>query len=92
MLHKLRARGKRILFVTNNASKSRRVLLDMFAGFGIDATLDEVYSSAYATGLYLRDVLHMPTDSKVFVMGMQGLEEEVRAVGYATAGGTVSAC
>ena len=88
VLHKLRTRGKRVLFVTNNASKSRRVLLENFAKFGIDATLSEVYSSAYATALYLRDVLRMPTDRKVFVLGMQGLEEEVRSVGFETLGGT----
>ncbi|WFD36007.1 4-nitrophenylphosphatase [Malassezia cuniculi] len=88
VLNKLRARGKHILFVTNNASKSRRILLDMFKRFGIDATLEEVYSSAFATALYIKNVLHMPTDRKVFVMGMQGLEEELQLAGYTTLGGT----
>ena len=75
VLNKLRQRGKRILFVTNNATKSRRVLLDRIVGMGIEASKPELFSSAYATALYLRDVLHFPADRKVYVVGMAGLEE-----------------
>ena len=55
--HKLRERGKRILFVSNNASKSRRTLLERINAMGIDAREDEVFSSAYATAAYLKDCL-----------------------------------
>ena len=65
--HKLRERGKRILFVSNNASKSRRTLLEHINAMGIDAREDEVFSSAYATAAYLKDVLRFPTDRKAYV-------------------------
>ncbi|WFD06827.1 4-nitrophenylphosphatase [Malassezia vespertilionis] len=88
VLSKLRARGKRILFVTNNASKSRRMLLNRFQKVGIEATEDEVFSSAYASAVYLKQVLKFPTDRKVFVIGMSGIEEELDCVGVQHIGGS----
>lgn len=88
VLQKLRERGKRILFVTNNASKSRRLLLERIQQAGIQAEIDEVFSSAYASALYLKHVLKLPADRKVYVIGMSGLEEELDAVGISHLGGT----
>ncbi|WFD20687.1 4-nitrophenylphosphatase [Malassezia caprae] len=88
VLEKLRARGKRILFVTNNASKSRRLLIERIKQAGIHAELEEVFSSAYASALYLKHVLQLPPDRKVYVVGMAGLEEELDAVGIQHLGGT----
>jgi len=39
VLDKLRARGKQIIFVTNNASKSRKAYLKKFEKMGIKAEL-----------------------------------------------------
>lgn len=86
--HKLRERGKRILFVSNNASKSRRTLLERINAMGIDGREDEVFSSAYATAAYLKDVLRLPTDRKAYVVGMNGLEDELDANGIQHIGGT----
>ena len=41
-LHHLRQRGKRLLFVTNNSSKSRQTYVSKFRALGIDAAPDEV--------------------------------------------------
>lgn len=89
VLQKLRKLGKQILFVTNNASKSRRLLLERFESLGIQASKDEVFSSAFASAAYLKDVLQFPQDRKVYVIGMKGLEEELDAVGIQYIGGTV---
>ena len=86
-LRKLRARGKRLLFVSNNASKSLRTLLEKIKAMGIEGTEEEVFSSAYATAAYLKDVLHFPTDRKVYVIGMQGLRDELSHVGISHVGG-----
>jgi len=40
-LRELRRRGKRLLFVTNNSSKSRAAYVKKFQGLGIEATADE---------------------------------------------------
>ncbi|WFD31318.1 4-nitrophenylphosphatase [Malassezia sp. CBS 17886] len=88
VLAKLRRLGKKVLFVTNNASKSRRLLRERIEKLGIHAAEEEVFSSAYASALYLSDVLKFPRDRKVYVIGMAGLEEELDAVGIAHLGGT----
>ncbi len=41
-LRLLRARGKRVRFVTNNSSKSRRQYVSKFRGLGIEAEAAEV--------------------------------------------------
>jgi len=43
-LHAFRAAGKRLLFVTNNSSRSRREYVAKFKSLGIDVTADEVSS------------------------------------------------
>ena len=50
---------------------------------------DEIFGSAYAAAVYLSTVLNFPKDKKVFVVGMSGIEEELREEGIAFLGGTV---
>ncbi|SNX86444.1 related to PDR16 - protein involved in lipid biosynthesis and multidrug resistance / PHO13 -4-nitrophenylphosphatase [Melanopsichium pennsylvanicum] len=88
VLQKLRQRGKSVIFVTNNASKSRQTYLKKFAGMNIQASLDEVFSSSYASAVYLKKVLDFPADRKVYVLGMHGIEEELDAEGILHVGGT----
>ncbi|CAO1622039.1 unnamed protein product [Sympodiomycopsis kandeliae] len=88
VLDKLRSWGKEIIFVTNNASKSRKALLGKFDKMGIPAKESEIVSSAYAAAAYLKEVLNFPTDRKVYVIGMEGIEQELEAEGIAYCGGT----
>lgn len=113
VLSKLRASGKQVVFVTNNASKSRRSYKGKFDKMGIEASevrlvwlgslilcnrrkadrgcrQSEIISSSYAAAVYLKDVLKMPAGRKVYVLGMDGIEEELNAVGIQYCGGTVS--
>ncbi|KAH9029604.1 2-phosphoglycolate phosphatase [Lactarius pseudohatsudake] len=80
--------GKRVLFVTNNATKSRPNYKKKFDGLGIEAHVDEVFGSAYAAAVYLSSVLNFPNDKKVYVIGMSGLEDELRSEGVSFIGGT----
>jgi 4-nitrophenyl phosphatase len=50
---------------------------------------DEVFGSAYAAAAYLSSVLNFPMDKKVYVIGMSGLEDELRSEGISFIGGTV---
>ncbi|KAN0065460.1 hypothetical protein ACQY0O_001296 [Thecaphora frezii] len=88
VLEKLRKRGKQVIFVTNNASKSRETYLKKFAGMNIQADISEVFSSSYASAVYLKRVLNFPADRKVYVIGMHGIEEELDAEGILHCGGT----
>jgi 4-nitrophenyl phosphatase len=51
---------------------------------------DEIYGSAYAAAVYLSSVINFPKDKKVYVIGMDGLEEELRDEGIMHIGGTVN--
>ncbi|KAI9567652.1 HAD-like domain-containing protein [Boletus coccyginus] len=86
----LRKRGKRLIFVTNNASKSRKSYKGKFDQLGIQATVDEIYGSAYVAAVYISSVMKLPQDKKVYVIGMSGLEEELRDEGISFTGGTNS--
>ncbi|KAJ9117796.1 hypothetical protein QFC20_000075 [Naganishia adeliensis] len=84
----LRSRGKNILFVTNNAKKSREMYKKAFDGFGIQASVDEIFGSAYASAIYLSKILNFPKDKRVYVIGEEGIEHELKSVGIQYAGGT----
>jgi 4-nitrophenyl phosphatase len=78
--------GKRAVFMTNNSSESRATLLKKFHRLGFtDVTADMIYSSGYATALYLRD--RVPKGTRVFAVGADGLVDELRAVGLEVEGG-----
>jgi 4-nitrophenyl phosphatase len=81
VLRGLRAIGKRIIFVTNNSSKSRKNYLEKFQKIGIAADIEEIFGSAYCAAFYMRNNLEFPHDKKVYVIGMSGILEELDSVG-----------
>lgn len=87
-INMLREKGKRLIFVTNNSTKSRAAYTKKFEKFGISVTKDEVFGSAYSSAVYLDKVVKFPKDKKVFVLGEQGIEEELAELGFQTVGGT----
>lgn len=87
-LELLRSRGKRLIFVTNNSTKSRQAYTKKFEGFGIKVSKDEIFGSAYSSAVYLSKVLNFPKDKKVLIVGEKGLEEELAEVGINYVGGT----
>lgn len=68
---RLKQDGRRIAYVTNNASRSPASIADQLVGLGVDAMPDEIVTSAQAgAGLLARD---LPAGSKVLVVGGAGL-------------------
>ncbi|KAG6826105.1 hypothetical protein H0H92_001117 [Tricholoma furcatifolium] len=86
VLEFLRRNKKKVLFVTNNATKSRKSYKGKFDHLG--HLKDEIYGSAYAAAVYLSTVVNIPKSKKVYVIGMSGLEEELREEGIEYIGGT----
>ncbi|KAF8893092.1 HAD-like domain-containing protein [Infundibulicybe gibba] len=105
----LRSRNKKVLFVTNNATKSRKSYKGKFDQLGVEAHVvrpifhghefwpilklstepkDEIYGSAYAAAVYISSVIKLPKTKKVYVIGMSGLEEELKDEGVSFVGGT----
>lgn len=78
-LHELREHGTRIGFVTNNAARPPQVVVDQLVRLGIEASVDDVVTSAQASARMLAELL--PANTLVYVAGAQALADEVTAVG-----------
>ncbi|KAJ3345566.1 hypothetical protein HDU91_007305 [Kappamyces sp. JEL0680] len=87
VLFGLQAAKKRILFVTNNASKSRETYVKKFASFGIEVEEDQVFGSAYCAAFYIKNKLDFPPEKKVYICGMRGISDELDAMAIKWCGG-----
>lgn len=56
--------GKKLIFVTNNSTKSRKGYLGKFTSLGLSVKAEEIYSSSYAAAAYLESI-NFPQDKKV---------------------------
>lgn len=79
-----RAAGHRVLFATNNATRSRAEFVQRLAAVGVPASESDLATSASATASYLR-ALPMPP-ATAYVVGAAALEAELRSVGIRIAG------
>jgi glycerol-1-phosphatase len=75
----VRPDGPPVLFVTNNASRSHAEVAALLAGLGIEATVEEVLTSATAAAEQLARAL--PAGAAVLVVGAPALSEAVGSVG-----------
>ena len=83
-LELMRGCGKRIYFVTNNSTKSRDDYVKKLQGVsGIHARESEIMSSAYAAAVYCKAA---GFSKKVFVVGQDGLVDELKRVGLTVLG------
>ncbi|VVB08298.1 unnamed protein product [Arabis nemorensis] len=83
----LRSKGKNVVFVTNNSMKSRRQYAEKFGSLGLTSvTQNEIFSSSFAAAMYLK-VNNFPKDKKVYVIGGEGIIEELKIAGFSGFGG-----
>ncbi|PKS06832.1 hypothetical protein jhhlp_006908 [Lomentospora prolificans] len=88
-LNLLRAKGKKVVFVTNNSTKSRQDYVKKLSALGITAEIDDVFGSSYSSAVYISRILQRPAGKpKVFVLGEAGIETELRAENVPFVGGT----
>ncbi|KVI01134.1 phosphoglycolate phosphatase 2 [Cynara cardunculus var. scolymus] len=85
-LEMLRSKGKKLVFVTNNSTKSRRQYAQKFQSLGISVTEEEIFSSSFAAAMYLK-VNKFPPEKKVYVIGGEGILEELKLAGFTGIGG-----
>ncbi|WP_027725173.1 HAD-IIA family hydrolase [Tuberibacillus calidus] len=74
----VRDSGAKIKFVTNNPRHSRKFYSDKLVSMGIQATVEEIVTSAQLTALYLKD---HPEYGKLYVIGEEQLFQELWAEG-----------
>jgi glycerol 3-phosphatase-2 len=77
----LRERGVKLGFVTNNAARSPQAVAEHLQELGIDATSDDVVTSAQAVARLMAAAL--PAGAPVLVAGTPALLAEIQAVGLA---------
>lgn len=80
--------GKQAIFVTNNSTKSRLQYTKKFASFGVTVKEEQIFTSGYASAIYVRDFLKLqPGKDKVWVFGESGIADELSKMGYESLGG-----
>ncbi|OAP56803.1 hypothetical protein AYL99_08915 [Fonsecaea erecta] len=92
-LELLRKKGKQVVFVTNNSTKSRQDYQKKLEGMGIPASAEEVFGSSYSAAIYIARILpqsypQLKEKRKVFVVGEAGIETELQSEGIPYLGGT----
>jgi len=78
-LGRLREGGWQVFFATNNSSASREDYVRRLTAMALGGDAEHVITSAYATAHYLERLDPLPAD--VYVVGADGLRNEIRAVG-----------
>lgn len=78
----LRNMGKKIVFLSNRGNISRAMCRKKLLGAGIDADISEIVLSSSVTAAFLKRNYRF---SKVWVLGEQGLIDELRLAGVQTA-------
>ncbi|TVU48903.1 hypothetical protein EJB05_00187 [Eragrostis curvula] len=82
----LRSKGKRLVFLTNNSTRSRKQYGSKFRTLGLTVDEEEIFSSSFAAAAYLQSI-HFPKDKKVYVIGEEGIINELELAGFQCLGG-----
>nr|XP_048325116.1 phosphoglycolate phosphatase 1A, chloroplastic-like [Ziziphus jujuba var. spinosa] len=85
-LELLRSKGKRLVFVTNNSTKSRKQYGKKFETLGLNVNEEEIFASSFAAAAYLKSI-NFPKDKKIYVIGEDGIIKEVELAGFQYFGG-----
>ena len=81
----LKSRNKKIVYLTNNSSKNRYSYLEKMKKLGIEAHIDEFFTSGEATAIYLQK--NHPK-AKVYLLGLNPLKQDLEEKGLRIINGT----
>jgi 4-nitrophenyl phosphatase len=76
---RLRDAGKRVIFLTNNSTRSRESVAERLESLGIRCSGSDVITSAYAASVYIKEQYGPST---IYCIGEQGLVEELEQEGH----------
>ncbi|XP_042876222.1 glycerol-3-phosphate phosphatase-like isoform X2 [Penaeus japonicus] len=76
----IRSLGKKILYITNNSTKTREEYAKKCESMNFVADKEDIMSSAYATAFYLNQ---QQFNKKVYILGASGIALELDEVGIA---------
>jgi 4-nitrophenyl phosphatase len=80
-LERLRRADWQVFFATNNSTATREEYVQRLSRLGLGGDSEHIVTSAYATAHYLERLDPPPKD--VYVVGADGLREEIRGTGIA---------
>ncbi len=75
----LKKQNKKFILLTNNSSKSSNKHLEKINNLGIDAKKENIFTSAQATSIYLKNIKEK---AKIYVVGTESLKDELRNQGF----------
>lgn len=78
-IQKLRNQGKKLAFLTNNSTRTRKGYLEKLSRIGLEINHEEIMTSAYATALRLTNC---GNGKKCYVIGEEGLKDELKNAGF----------
>lgn len=78
-IDRLRSSGSRVIFLTNNATRTREVIARRLKDMGIHCRAGDVISSAYAASVYIKEKYGSST---IYPVGEQGLFVELERAGH----------
>ncbi|XP_075949463.1 glycerol-3-phosphate phosphatase [Anarhichas minor] len=84
VINLLKEKGKKVFFVTNNSTKTRKMYVDKMSTLGFKASEEEVFGTAYCSAMYLKTVCEL--EGKVYLIGSDAMREELEAVGIRQTG------
>jgi 4-nitrophenyl phosphatase len=76
----LRKRQIRFVLATNNASRTPEQYIEKLARMGVSVTVAEIFTSALATALYLRE--RSPGGGRIFAIGEDGVRRALAEAGF----------
>lgn len=76
----LQALGINWGLITNNATKSPEHYVEKLGGYGVTASVDQIFTSATVTADYMRDTY--PHGSALYVIGEIGVQQALRDAGF----------
>ncbi|TMD58385.1 MAG: HAD-IIA family hydrolase [Chloroflexi bacterium] len=79
VVERLRHAGRRVMYATNNSTRTRQEYVTRLRGFGFECEIDDVVTSAWATARYIVQKGLRPRDP--LVVGMEGFRTELRDAG-----------
>ena len=80
-LNILRSNNKKILFITNNPSKSSRLYSLKLKNMGIECSPNEVITSSLATAYYITKRIKNKENKTAYVIGSQSFKGEIKKTG-----------
>lgn len=84
VINLLKEHGKKVFFLTNNSTKTRRMYADKMSTLGFSVSEEEVFGTAYCCAVYLKTVCKL--EGKVYLLGSDAMRQELEDVGIQQTG------